>query len=427
MRLLRASVMMRISSWMLRFIRSISPSSIDLARRSFSTPLREKIFTSTTVPSMPGRRLERGVADVAGLLAEDGAEQLLFGSELRLALRRDFADEDVALLDGGADADDAATRRDRAAPTSTDVRDVARDLFGTELGVAGFDLELFDVDRGVVVLFDQLLGDEDGVLEVVAAPRHEGDEDVAAESQLAGIGAGTVGEDLALADPLPFADDRLLRDAGVLVGALELDELIDVGAELLRLAGLLIFRFDANDDAVRVDEVDDAAALAEDDGAGVAGHDVLHAGADQRRIGAEQRNGLALHVGAHECAVRVVVLEERNERGGHGDELLRRDVDEVDLLLLDRDEVAGLAGDDAVVNEVAVLVHHHVGLRDRVALFVPRREVERVRLGFGELQLALARLGPAFSLAMRLFSFCRSRFSTIWPSVKLVSPTFTMR
>ena len=64
------------------------------------------------------RRLERGVADVAGLLAEDGAEQLLFRSELRLALRRDFADEDVALLDGGADADDAATRRDRAARTS---------------------------------------------------------------------------------------------------------------------------------------------------------------------------------------------------------------------------------------------------------------------------------------------------------------------
>ena len=93
---------------MLRFIRSISPSSIDLARRSFSTPLREKIFTSTTVPSIPGGRLERCVADVAGLLTEDGAEQLLFGSELGLALRRDFADEDVALLDGSADADDAA-------------------------------------------------------------------------------------------------------------------------------------------------------------------------------------------------------------------------------------------------------------------------------------------------------------------------------
>src|SRR5207253_8173339 len=111
--------------------------------------------------------------------------------------------------------------------------------------------------------------------EVVAAPRHEGHQDVAPESQLAGVGAGAVGEDLALADPLPFANDRLLRDAGVLIRALELDELIDVGAELFRLAGLLIFGFDANDDAVRVDEVDHAAALAEHDRAGIAGDDAL--------------------------------------------------------------------------------------------------------------------------------------------------------
>src|SRR4051812_20632404 len=338
-----------------------------------------------------GRRLERCVADVAGLLAEDGAEQLLFGSELRLALRRDFADEDVALLHGSADPHDAGFV-EIAQRTFTDVRNVARDFLGSELGVAGFDLELLDVDRGVVILFGQLLGDQDGVLEVVAAPRHERNEDVASEGQLAGVGAGAVGQDLALADPLPFANVRLLRDAGVLVGALELDELIDVGAELLRLAGLLIFRFDANDDAVGVDEVDHAAALAENHGAGVAGHDVLHAGADERRIGTEQRNGLALHVGAHERAVRVVVLEERNERGGDGDELFRRDVDEVDLLLLDGDEVAGLAGDDAVVNEIAFLVHDDVGLRDGVALFIPRREIERVRLGFGELELAFARL-----------------------------------
>ena len=59
----------------------------------------------------------------------------------------------------------------------------------------------------------------------------------------------------------------------------------------------------------------DAGALAENDGAGVTSHDVLHTGADERRVGAEKRDGLALHVGAHECAVRVVVLEERNERG----------------------------------------------------------------------------------------------------------------
>ena len=42
---------------------------------------------------------QRRVLHVAGLLAEDRAEQLLFRRELGLALRRDLADEDVARLD----------------------------------------------------------------------------------------------------------------------------------------------------------------------------------------------------------------------------------------------------------------------------------------------------------------------------------------
>ena len=42
------------------------------------------------------RHLERGVADVAGLLAEDRPQQLLFRGQLGLALRRHLADQDVA-------------------------------------------------------------------------------------------------------------------------------------------------------------------------------------------------------------------------------------------------------------------------------------------------------------------------------------------
>ena len=66
---------------------------------------------SMTMPLHARRDAQRAVADVAGLLAEDGAQELLFRRELGLALRRDLADEDVARLHLGADADDAATRR----------------------------------------------------------------------------------------------------------------------------------------------------------------------------------------------------------------------------------------------------------------------------------------------------------------------------
>ena len=145
---------------------------------------------------------QRRVLHVAGLLAEDRAEQLLFRRELRLALRRDLADEDVARLDVGADADDAALV-EIAQVAFRHVRDVPRDFLGAELRVARLDLELLDVDRRVVVVLHHPLGDENRVLEVVAAPRHERDEHVPAERELAELRARPVGQHLALGTRCP--------------------------------------------------------------------------------------------------------------------------------------------------------------------------------------------------------------------------------
>ena len=74
------------------------------------------------------------------------------------------------------------------------------------------------------------------------------------------------------------------------------------------------------------------AFVGDDDVAGVDGGAVLHAGADERRLGADQRHGLALHVGAHERAVGVVVLEERDHGGRDRHHLARRDVHVVDVV-----------------------------------------------------------------------------------------------
>ena len=189
----------------------------------------------------------------------------------------------------------------------------------------------------------QALADQDGVFEVVAAPGHEGHEHVAAQGQLAHVRAGAVGQDLALGHVLPDLDDRLLVDAGVLVRALELRQVVDVGADLLALVGAVL-GLDADDDAAAVHGVDHARAPADHRRARVLDRDVLHARAHQGRFRAQQGHGLALHVGAHQRAVGVVVLQERDERGGHRHELLGAHVDVVDLVALGQDEVAGLCG-----------------------------------------------------------------------------------
>ena len=70
---------------------------------------------------------------------------------------------------------------------------------GAELGVARDDRQLLDVDRRVAVVGDDALGDQDRVLEVVAVPRHERDQHVLAERQLAHVGRRAVGDHVALA------------------------------------------------------------------------------------------------------------------------------------------------------------------------------------------------------------------------------------
>src|SRR4051812_20069297 len=133
------------------------------------------------------RDLERGVADLARLLLEDRADQLLLGRQLGLALRRDLAHEQVAGADLGADADDAALV-EVAQRLLRAVRDVARDLLVAELRRAGVDLVLVNVDRGEHLFLDEALAEDDRVLEVEALERHERHEQVRAERELAVVG-----------------------------------------------------------------------------------------------------------------------------------------------------------------------------------------------------------------------------------------------
>ena len=161
--------------------------------------------------SVDSRRAgKRCVLNVAGLFAEDRTKKFLFRGQLRLALWRDLADEDRARFDLSTDADDAALV-EIAKHVLADVRDIASDLFGSELCIAGLDLELLDVDRRVVVVLDEPLGNEDRVLKVVTTPGHECHKHVSAECQFAAVGTRPVGDDLAFLDA--FADLRR-SDAG---------------------------------------------------------------------------------------------------------------------------------------------------------------------------------------------------------------------
>ena len=109
-------------------------------------------------------------------------------------------------------------------------------------------------------------------------------------------------EHVAGLDGLAHINDGALVVAVALVGAHELDELIGVGGAVGA----------ADNDLVGVDILNGAVMGGQDADTGVGGGLVLHTGGDQRLLGDHQRHGLTLHVGAHQCTVAVVVLEERD-------------------------------------------------------------------------------------------------------------------
>ena len=297
--------------------------------------------------------LQRGVADLAGLLAEDGPQQALLGGQLRLPLGRDLAHQHIAGAHLGADPDDAPFV-EIFQDVVGEVGDVAGDLLSAQLGVAGVDLVLVDVDRGEHVVADEPIRQDDGVLEVVALPGHEGNEQVLAQGQFAVHRGRSVGQDLALLEPVTPAHQGPLADAGVLVGPLELLE-----------PQILAAGFGVLDHHAVAVELDYPAVLGGDDHVGrVPGGPGLNAGADVGGLGPQQGHGLALHVGPHQGPVGVVVLEERDQGGGHRDDLLGRDVHQLDL-------VGGYVGDLGGGPEEHLLLELQAQIPDRGGLGRP--------------------------------------------------------
>ena len=141
----------------------------------------------------------------------------------------------------------------------------------------------------------------------------------------------------------------------------------DIGLQLLAA-----FRHVAvlgHDDLIGGDRGDSAGFGRDDDGARVARHFAFEAGADERRFGNDQRHALALHVRAHQRAVRVIVLEERNQAGRDGNELLRRNIHVVDLARFHFQKVAAVTDGNFFSGEMTFRVHRRIRLRDDEIFF----------------------------------------------------------
>ena len=131
--------------------------------------------------------LQRSVLHVTGLVAEDGAQQLLLRRGIALALRRDLTDEDVTGNHMSTHADDT-TLVEVLGSVLAHVGDIVGEFLHTALGLAHLEGVLIDVNAGEDVLTHEALVDHDSVLIVVTLPGHVSHLEVAAQCQLTVLG-----------------------------------------------------------------------------------------------------------------------------------------------------------------------------------------------------------------------------------------------
>ena len=327
-----------------------------------------------------GLRLERGILHVAGLVAEDGAQELLLGRGVALALRGNLADEDVSRVDVGTHADDTVGI-EVLGGILRDVRNIRRELLNAALRIAHLHDVLVDVYRREDILALDALRNHDGILEVVSLPGHEGHLQVAAQSQLAGLRRVTLGQNLTLGHMVAREHRRLERNRGVLVRAAVARQLVGghLGGERSDDFILRTLVLDLN--LRRIGEDNLALALGDNLDAAVGNHVLLDARTDDGRLARDERHGLAHHVRAHQRTVGVVVLEERDEAGGNRGNLVGRHVHQVHLLVRHHGEVGTLTRLDAVgLQEVPLVVDGHVRLRNNLTPLLFGRVVADVRV-----------------------------------------------
>ncbi len=221
--------------------------------------------------------------------------------------------------------------------------------------------------RGEHVVLHEPVAHDDRILEVAALERHERHEHVLAERDLPVIRARTVRDDLPLVHPVPAVHYRPLVQEGVLVRAHELLE--PIREELTGLVFLDHYLIPGHAaDGARRTRHDHLPAVARDL--------QLDTGAHHGRVRHEQRNGLPLHVRAHQRAVRVIMLQERDQRGSDTHHLLRARVNVLHLLRWNKHKApAASARLHPLLQEVPLLVQRGVCLRDREMVLAIRRKI----------------------------------------------------
>ncbi len=158
------------------------------------------------------------------------------------------------------------------------------------------------MNRGVNVVLHQLFAEQNRVLVIVTLPGHKSHQRVAAQGKLAVVGGGAVGNRFAGLHSLADFHNRLLVHTGALIGAFELLQMMNFQFTIIA----------AQHNLIAANPADNAVGAGNFTHAGIQTSLNLHTSAHKGSFRHQQGHSLTLHICAHQSAVSVIVLQERN-------------------------------------------------------------------------------------------------------------------
>ena len=213
------------------------------------------------------------------------------------------------------------------------------------------------------------------------------------------IGAWTVGDHRAFADSLAHMDHGTLVDAGPVVRAHKLQQIVDIDPFFgIRLHPFTVFRCFA---VFRHNHLSSghrgylARSFTDNHGVGIFGHLRFHPCSHHGGFRNEQRYPLALHVRAHQGSVRIIMFQERNERGRHRNQLLRRYIHVMNFVRFNLEKLAAITNGDSWRSKLAMTIHRRVRLRHNEIFLLIRREEIQFIGDFSRFHLAIRGLNES--------------------------------
>ena len=234
------------------------------------------------------------------------------------------------------------------------------------------------MDGSQDIFTDNTFVQHDGILIVISFPRHVSHQQVLTQSQLTVLGRVSLGQDIAFLHTLTLVANRTQVNRHILVRTTELGNAVFLQGRFETYKLFILRPVIKDTDGRGIHELDNTVSLGCNLRTGILTQLLLDTGTHNRSLGTEQRYRLAHHVRAHQCTVRIIMLQEGNQRSCDRGNLLGRHIHQFYLSRFNHRIICILTSLDLAADERTVVIQRRVALSNNLVLLFFSSQVDNM-------------------------------------------------